>query len=290
LNRTDHQTAAPARSNFHGYAQEAGIRQSTDCAAHVATFQITPTIRPRAFPRTNPSYVGTYRRDRSSLSDRTSLYKRVDTQPSGFGSGNSEQGWKPFFEFPSNPSSSNGCSRRPISDGAVAVQQVLSRVSESDAFWPPSGQYTGQPSSHFTPTGADVVGRTNLIHRPHSDGIVTPRYPTVVGKNSHSVSSRDGMPSNDNVVNHETVTTRRKSEPDYVNVSRNADRHSKASISSFSETRNETAAVQGGLNTSALGRLSPNAVYVNQQELAMSAFSSRSACSFLEPITDGMFY
>lgn len=52
--------------NSLGYAQEAGSKCHD--ASKMMTFQATPTSRPRAFPRTNPSYVGTYRRDRQGAS------------------------------------------------------------------------------------------------------------------------------------------------------------------------------------------------------------------------------
>jgi hypothetical protein len=290
VNRSEHQTPVPSRCSFHGYAQEAASRPSGDASAHVATFQITPTVRPRAFPRTNPSYVGTYRRD------RVPQYKRLDAQPMGYGVGNPELSWKPFFDFTANPSS-NGSSRRPISDGAVAVQQAINRGSGSEIFWPATGQHAGQQPFHLPVSGADAINRTSVNHRPHSDGIVVPRYSTTAAnKNGHIVShnersavNRDSSMSGDGV-DHDGVVSqyaRRKSEPDYVNVSRNADRHSKASMSSFTEVRAESVAGYAGIQASVLSRLSPTAVYVNQQDLATTAFSSRSACSFLEPITDG---
>jgi len=292
-NKSEHQTPVPSRSSFHGFAQESGVfRQSTDSAALVATFQITPTIRPRAFPRTNPSYVGTYRRDRMPL------YKRFDSQPAGYGVGNSDQSCKPFFDFTSN-APANG-SRRPISDGVVAVQQVFNRVSGADVFWTAAGQYAVQQSSPFVVSGAEAVGRSTVNHRPHSDGMVVPRYlTTAASKNGHTVSNidravvvREGQSDGDAGKQDTSGTqhARRKSEPDYVNVSRNADRNSKTSMSSFTDARPDSVTSYAGLNANVLGRLSPNALYVNQQDLAMTAFSSRSACSFLEPITDGMIW
>lgn len=293
-NRSEHQTPVPARCSFHGYAQEAANRPAGDSAALVATFQITPTVRPRAFPRTNPSYVGTYRRDRMPL------YKRVDAQPMGYGVGNSELNWKPFLDLTAN-SSSSGSSRRPISDGVVAVQQAINRGSGSEIFWPSAGPHAVQQPFQLPSSGADAVNRTNANHRPHSDGIVVPRYSTTAGnKNGHIVShndrsavSRDGAMSGDGAERDAVVAqyARRKSEPDYVNVSRNADRHSKASMSSFTEARAESVASYSGVNchSNVVGRLSPAVVYVNQQDLATTAFSSRSACSFLEPITDGTY-
>jgi len=83
----------------------------TAAAAHVATFQITPSLRQRAFPRTNPAYVGTYRRDRPPT------YRRlVEACPTTTSLGVAS-------ELRSSASSPHGGSRRPTSD--VGLQRAL---------------------------------------------------------------------------------------------------------------------------------------------------------------------
>lgn len=61
-----------SRESYHQF--EAGFHQAD--VNQIMAVQVTPMSRPRAFPRTNPSYVGTYRRD-----GQGTAYKRISIDP-----------------------------------------------------------------------------------------------------------------------------------------------------------------------------------------------------------------
>lgn len=61
-----------SRDGYHQF--EAGFHQPD--VNQILAVQVTPMSRPRAFPRTNPSYVGTYRRD-----GQGTAYKRISIDP-----------------------------------------------------------------------------------------------------------------------------------------------------------------------------------------------------------------
>ena len=97
-------------SSSHPVTEHSRHDVPRSAAAHVTTFQITPTLRQRAFPRTNPAYVGTYRRDRPPA------YRRIDSATTTTSLGVASE------LRPTSPAAVNNGTRRPNSDG---VQRAL---------------------------------------------------------------------------------------------------------------------------------------------------------------------
>jgi len=169
----------------HGYSRghEAASRVT---AAHVSTFQITPTLRQRAFPRTNPAYVGTYRRDRPPTYRRLT----VDSQPAvatSFG-----------IASELRPTRSPVTLQRPNSDG---LQRALIQHS-GDVYSQPrrTGHQCPTVVSHQRMTD-HAAPQCGVVVRPQSEGASSALR---VANCRYDTASRCDM--------------RRQSEPDYVNV------------------------------------------------------------------------
>ena len=127
---------------------------SRPTTAHVATFQITPTLRQRAFPRTNPAYIGTYRRDRPPT------YRRVDCPTTSLGVAS---------ELRPSTSPHNG-TRRPSSDGLqrALIQHTGDVVYLSNAAARRGGHQcttvvTHQRFHDWTSTTTGVGGRPSSV-------------------------------------------------------------------------------------------------------------------------------
>lgn len=68
------QESYPLTSKDNYRHLETGTHRSD--LSQISAVQVTPMSRPRAFPRTNPSYIGTYRRD-----GQGATYKRISIDP-----------------------------------------------------------------------------------------------------------------------------------------------------------------------------------------------------------------
>ena len=236
---------------------------SRPTTAHVATFQITPTLRQRAFPRTNPAYIGTYRRDRPPT------YRRVDCPTTSLGVAS---------ELRPSTSPHNG-TRRPSSDGLqrALIQHTGDVVYLSNAAARRGGHQCTTVVTHqrfhdwtSTTTGVGV--------RPSSDSGASSALRLT---ECRSFVGDSATPATGSV-------NRRQSEPDYVNITA---RHHLHHHHAQQHPTPVSAAGRQYVDDSewaSRSQLVPSAIYMNQHELTIAGrYTSRSTCNFMDPTANG---
>jgi len=218
-------------------------------SAHVSTFQITPSLRQRAFPRTNPAYIGTYRRDRAPT------FRRVDCPAASVGVASELR----------PPAAAHNGTRRPNSDG---LQRALI-------------QHTGDVV--YARRGARQSSTVVTHHRLHHD--FTSTAGASVRPSSDSAGGGGGncrsLVAGDHV-------TRRQSEPDYVNVmTRHQYYHHHHHHQQQQQVAPPSASYHVTEDTSH-SQLVPSAIYMNQHELTIAGrYTSRSTCNFMDHTANG---
>ena len=268
-------------------------------AARVSTFQITPTLRQRAFPRTNPAYIGTYRRDRPPtyrrmedctttyrptedcattyrptedcsttyrhMEDSSTTYRRMDCPPTSHGVASELR-----------PSSSpHSGTRRPSSDG---VHRALI-------------QHTGDVvyvSNAASRRGAGHHCTTVVTHQRLHDWTAAGVRPSSDGTGSSALRGGDCRSFVGDSVGEISSVIRRQSEPDYVNVmTRHHHYH-------HHQQQQQGVSAAGGKycvddsEWASHSQLVPSAIYMNQHELTIAGrYTSRSTCNFMDPTANG---
>jgi len=290
--QTEHTSLRPSQSNCrpltttdHCATSRHDAAARANCsAARVTTFQITPTLRQRAFPRTNPAYIGTYRRDRPPA------YRRIDSQQL------TSVGIASELQTSASPAPVNHATRRPNSDGGGGVQHALTLqqhagdvVCLSNACARRRGGNWSSTSHQCSATHHRVTDWPRgdswsdvQVVRPQSDGGST-HTPAVHVTDSRALSvDTEGQTTGDVMTTARTGVIRRQSEPDYVNViTRHQQQHQQQHMS---------AAVAGRYCSDdsewTSRQLVPSAIYMNQHELTIAGrYTSRSTCNFMDPIT-----
>jgi len=238
-------------------------------SAHVTTFQITPTLglRQRAFPRTNPAYVGTYRRDRPPA------YRRIDSTTTSLGMASEL--------LPTSPATTNNGTRRPNSEGTALIQHTADVVYPSTAgprrLTSSSGhQRLNDRTSSCTSSGVAAA-------RPQSEG----------GSSLLHVSDCRAATHNERYV--DVVMTagggsviRRQSEPDYVNVINRHHHHHQLQQQQHGVRPGEGR--YDANDSECMTQLVPSAIYMNQHELTIAGrYTSRSTCNFMDPTANGKY-
>jgi len=268
-------------SQQHGYSSRPGppIRSNSAAAAtaaHVTTFQITPTLRQRAFPRTNPAYIGgTYRRDRPPA------YRRMDSQPASTSVGVASE------LRPSPGGVLNSASRRPNSDGIhrTLIQHTGDVVLLSNAGSRRAGgrQCTTVVPHHqrlneWCSEGAAVI-------RLQSEGGPGEAASAVRATECRSLSSDTTGLQCDMMMAAGSVI-RRQSEPDYVNV---MTRHQHPHPHPHQQQQHHMQPVAGlRYYGDECSEWTPSAIYMNQHELTIAGrYTSRSTCNFMDPTANG---
>ena len=262
-------------------------------AAHVTTFQITPTLRQRAFPRTNPAYVGTYRRD-----GLPPAYRRIDSSTSTtLGVASELHHHHHQHHHATSPATALN-HRRPNSDGVqrALIQHTADVVYVSNA----AGARRLTSNSSGGHQCMTVMAHQRLNDRPSSTsssgGLVMRRLQSegsgggagtaavhVVAADCRTCSNdAAGPPANrcphDVRMSATTAATRRQSEPDYVNVMNRQHHHQQ-------QQQPGGCYVDDG---DCMTELVPSAIYMNQHELAIAGrYTSRSTCNFMDPTANG---
>jgi len=247
--------------------------RSNGSSAHITTFQITPTLRQRAFPRTNPAYIGTYRRD------RTPAYRRIDCQTTSLGVA-SELRTTP------SPAALNG-TRRPTSNG---LQRALIQHTGDVVFLSTAGASRVTNSSGHQCT--TVLTHQRLSdHRSAAPGVAV-RPQSEGGSSALTVSDCRSFITDatgqsgrrvDVMMSATGAVIRRQSEPDYVNIMTRQHQQQ--------QQQQHVAAASGRYYTDDsewTSELVPSAIYMNQHELTIAGrYTSRSTCNFMDPTANG---
>ena len=237
---------------------------SRHSVAHVTTFQITPTLRQRAFPRTNPSYIGTYRRDRPPA------YRRIDSL-----------GVASELRTTPSPAALNKGTRRPNSD---SLQRALVQHTGDVVYLSHTGaNRVTNSSGHQCTTRERTVAASGLVMRPQSDGGSSLNDCTDAA--SHTERYVDViMTASGGVV-------RRQSEPDYVNVVTRQQHHHHHHHHHTQQQQQVPAAAPPGryyADETSHSQLVPSAIYMNQHELTIAGrYTSRSTCNFMDHTANG---
>jgi len=249
-------------SSSHPVAHHSGTGSS---AAHVSTFQITPTLRQRAFPRTNPAYVGTYRRDRPPT------YRRIDSQSTSLGVASE-------LRSTASPAVLNNGTKRPNSDGVqrALVQHTGDVVYLSNTaagrVHGSSGHQCTTVVTHDRTFSTSAVTSSGMF-RPQSDG-------DAAGHSERCV---------DVLMTAAGGVVRRQSEPDYVNIlTRQHHQHHQQ----LQQQQHVPAAPRPYYTDDSqcewTSQLVPSAIYMNQHELTIAGrYTSRSTCNFMDPTANG---
>jgi len=245
-------------------------------AAHVTTFQITPTLRQRAFPRTNPAYIGTYRRDRPPA------YRRIDLQSTSLG-----------VASELSPAALN---RRPNSDGLqrALIQHTADVVYLSNTganrATNSTGHYsttvvTHQRFNNRTGRASASVTSHGVVVRPQSDGGSS----VLPSSDCRSFSIDRTGHCEDVVMTATGDVMRRQSEPDYVNILTRRHHHHHHQCEHDQQCYVPVAAARHYSDESErTSQLVPSAIYMNQHELTIAGrYTSRSTSNFMDPTANG---
>ena len=254
---------------------------SRPTTAHVATFQITPTLRQRAFPRTNPAYIGTYRRDRPPT------YRRVDCPTTSLGVAS---------ELRPSTSPHNG-TRRPSSDGLqrALIQHTGDVVYLSNAAARRGGHQCTTVVTHqrfhdwtSTTTGVGVRPSVTLHDWTSTTTGVGVRPSSDSGASSALRLTECRSFVGDSATPATGSVNRRQSEPDYVNITA---RHHLHHHHAQQHPTPVSAAGRQYVDDSewaSRSQLVPSAIYMNQHELTIAGrYTSRSTCNFMDPTANG---
>ena len=240
--------------------------------AHVTTFQITPTLRQRAFPRTNPSYIGTYRRDRPPA------YRRIDSL--GVAS--------ELRTTPSPAALSNG-TRRPHSD---SLQRALIQNTGDVVYLSNTGakRVTNSSGHQCTtvvthqPLTDRTVAASGLVMRPQSDGASSVNDCRQFSTDATSHAERYV----DVILTASGGVVRRQSEPDYVNVVTRQHHHQHHHAQQHVPAAAPGRYYADDSECTSHSQLVPSAIYMNQHELTIAGrYTSRSTCNFMDHTANG---
>jgi len=254
------------------------LPRTNSSAAHVSTFQITPTLRQRAFPRTNPSYIGTYRRDRPPA------YRRIDAQSTSLGVANE-------LRTTPSPAALNNGTRRPNSDG---VQRALIQHTGDVVYLSNTGasRVTNSSGHECTTvvTHQRLTDRSGVVVRPQSDGASS-----INDCRSFSTDTSHTERYVDVIMTATGGVVRRQSEPDYVNIltRQQHQQHHHHHQQQQQQHVPAAAAASGRYCTddsecTLHSQLVPSAIYMNQHELTIAGrYTSRSTCNFMDHAANG---
>ena len=205
------------KESFHGYAQEAGGIYANEMP--VSAVQVTPMSRPKAFPRTNPSYVGTYKRNRQGQTSGNRMIKsEVEKCNEKF-----------THSMQSNFQTLNNRSIYANSDELLCTSGRPNSRLTTDA--PPPLVPRHQQQQHLQePIYSNDPSMTTRMDpdqiSPQQSHLYRSSHPPFDLHLPNHLLAKPLKLKDDRYENGDTtVTNRRKSEPEYVNVATRANRN-----------------------------------------------------------------